>query len=76
MRSPNFLNMSDLSSRTMVLGFSQPLTDMTTRRSFLDKERPARKADKLTAICDQIFVDNVRSSTSYSFIDLHGLLQE
>jgi hypothetical protein len=30
------------------------LTEMSTRMSFWDKERPARKADNLTAIYEQI----------------------
>jgi hypothetical protein len=38
-------------SRTMVLGSTPPLTEVSTRNLPGDKWRPARKADKLTAIC-------------------------
>jgi hypothetical protein len=39
----------------MALGSTQPLTEMSTRIFMGGKERPARKADKLTAICEPIF---------------------
>jgi hypothetical protein len=42
------------SSRTMALGSSQPLTDMSTRNLPGGKARPARKAVNLTAICEPI----------------------
>jgi hypothetical protein len=38
----------------MTLGSTQPLTEISTRNLFGDKERPARKADNLTAIHEQI----------------------
>jgi hypothetical protein len=38
----------------MTLGSTQPLTEMSTRNLPGDKERPARKADNLTAICKPI----------------------
>jgi hypothetical protein len=41
-------------SRIMALGFTQPLTEMSTRNLPGGKERPARKADNLTAICELI----------------------
>jgi hypothetical protein len=41
-------------SRTMALGPTQPLTEMSTRNLLEDKGRPARKADNLTAICEPI----------------------
>jgi hypothetical protein len=50
----SFLNFPNLSSRTMVMVFTQPLTQMSTRRSFCGKARPAFKADNLTAICEPI----------------------
>jgi hypothetical protein len=46
-------NLSDPSSRTMALGSTQPLTEMSTRSLPGGKERPARKAD-LTTICEAI----------------------
>jgi hypothetical protein len=42
------------SSRTMALGSTQPLTEMSTRNLPGGKGRPARKADNLTAICEPI----------------------
>jgi hypothetical protein len=41
-------------SRIMALGSTQPLTEMSTRNLPGVKGRPARKADKLTAICEPI----------------------
>jgi hypothetical protein len=42
-----FLNLPNPSSRTMTLGFTQPLKEMS-------RARPARNADNLTAICEPI----------------------
>jgi hypothetical protein len=39
-------------SRTIALGSTEPLTEMITRNLPGDKERLARKADNLTAICE------------------------
>jgi hypothetical protein len=39
----------------MALGSTQPLTEISTRKSFEDEACPALKADKLTAICELIF---------------------
>jgi hypothetical protein len=38
----------------MALGPTQPLAEMSTRNPPGDKERPARKADSLTAVCEPI----------------------
>jgi hypothetical protein len=35
-------------------GMTQPLIEMSTRRSSRGKARSARKADNLTAICESI----------------------
>jgi hypothetical protein len=48
-----FLNWPNLSSSTMALRPTQPLTQMSTRNLPGGKGRPARKAD-LTAICEPI----------------------
>jgi hypothetical protein len=48
MRLLDCLNLPNRSSRTMTLGWTQPLTEMS-------KWRPARKADNLTVICETIF---------------------
>jgi hypothetical protein len=50
----DFFSYSNPSSRTVVRGSTQPLTEMSTRNLPGDKERPERKADKLTAICEPI----------------------
>jgi hypothetical protein len=52
-----FFNLPDPSSRTMVLGLTQRLTEVTIRslpRGGGVKGRPACKADDLTAICQSI----------------------
>jgi hypothetical protein len=55
-----FFNWRNPSSRTVVLGSTQPVTEMSTRNFPGGKGWPTRKADSLTAIC-----------TSHN----HGLLQ-
>jgi hypothetical protein len=47
-----FFNLSNPSSRTMVLGSTQPLTEMSTRNLPLGKGGPSPKADNFTAICE------------------------
>jgi hypothetical protein len=42
------------SSRTMALGSTQPLAEMSTRNLPVGKGRPVRKADNLNAICEPI----------------------
>jgi hypothetical protein len=50
-----FFNWPDSSSRTMALGSTKPLIEMSTRNLPRHKGRtPARKADNLTAICEPI----------------------
>jgi hypothetical protein len=51
-----FFNLPNPSSRTMALGSTHPLTEMSTRNlpGGGAKERPARKADNLTATCEPI----------------------
>jgi hypothetical protein len=50
----DFFNLPNPSSRTMALGSTQPLTEMSTRNIPGGEGRPARKADNLTAICEPI----------------------
>jgi hypothetical protein len=45
-----FLKLPNHSSRTMALGSTQPLTEMSTRNFPGGKKRPARRADNLAAI--------------------------
>jgi hypothetical protein len=63
------------SSRTMAVGSTQPLTEMSTRNRPGCKMRPVRRADNLTAICEQLSRQNVGASTSYNPVGLHWLLQ-
>jgi hypothetical protein len=49
-----FFNLPNPSRRTMALGSTQPLSEISTRNLPGGKGRPARKADSLTAICEQI----------------------
>jgi hypothetical protein len=48
----DFLHFPNLSSRTMALGSTQPLTEMSTRNLSGGKKRPASRADNLAAICE------------------------
>jgi hypothetical protein len=48
----DFFNLPNTSSRTMALGSTQPLTEMSTRNHPASKGRPARKVDNFTAICE------------------------
>jgi hypothetical protein len=49
-----FISLLNPSSRTMALGSTQPLAEMSTKNLAEGKGRPARKADNLTAICEPI----------------------
>jgi hypothetical protein len=49
-----FFNCTNPSSRTMALGSTQPVTEMSTRNLPGGKGRPARKADNLIAISEPI----------------------
>jgi hypothetical protein len=44
-----FSQLTNPSSRTMAMGSTQPLTEMSTKNLPEDKERPSRKADNFTA---------------------------
>jgi hypothetical protein len=46
----NFFNLPNPSSRTMALGSTQVLIEMSTRNLPGGKKRPARRADNLAAI--------------------------
>jgi hypothetical protein len=48
----DFFNLPNPSSRTMALGLTQPLTEISTRNFPGGKKRPARRPDKLTAISE------------------------
>jgi hypothetical protein len=46
----DFINLPNPSSRTMALGSTQPLTEMSIRNFPGGKKRPAPRADNLAAI--------------------------
>jgi hypothetical protein len=46
----DFFNLPNPSSRTMALGSTQPLTEMSTRNFPGDNKRPVCRADNLAAI--------------------------
>jgi hypothetical protein len=50
----DLFNLPNPSSRTMTLGSTQPLTEMSTRNVPAGKKRPARTAENLSAICESI----------------------
>jgi hypothetical protein len=56
------------------LGSTQPLTEMSTRNLLGGKGRPAREADKLTAVSEPT-VENVGTSISHNPTGLQGLLR-
>jgi hypothetical protein len=47
-----FFNLPNPSSRTMALGSTQPLTEMSTRNLPGGNKRPARRADNPAIICE------------------------
>jgi hypothetical protein len=49
-----FFNWPNPSSRTMALGSTQPLMEMSTRNLLGGEGRPAHEAHKLTAICTPV----------------------
>jgi hypothetical protein len=63
-----FLNISSSSSRTKVLGSTQPLTEMSTSKLHGGKKRQAHRADNLAAICDRMSYNRSRNPKA-----LHGL---
>jgi hypothetical protein len=52
MTSLNFFIVPNPFSRTMALGYTQPLTEMSTRNLPGGKGRPVGKADNIIVICE------------------------
>jgi hypothetical protein len=48
----DFFNMPNPSSRSMTLGSTQPVTEMSTRNLPGGRGRPPRRAGKLAAVCE------------------------
>jgi hypothetical protein len=55
MRSFDYFDLPNPSSRNMALVSTQPLTEMSTRNLSGGKGYPVLEADNLTAICKPIF---------------------
>jgi hypothetical protein len=70
-----FFNLRNPSSRAMDLELTEPLIDIRNLSGGRGKARLVRKADNLTAICEPICLQNVRSSTYHNLTGLHGLEQ-
>jgi hypothetical protein len=70
-----FFNLPNPSNRTMALGLTQSVTEMSIRYISGSKGRAAHKADNLTAICEPTVKENVGASTSQNPVGLHGLLR-
>jgi hypothetical protein len=60
----DFFNLPNPSSWIMAWGSTQPLREMSTRNLRGGKVRPARKVDKLTAICEPQPLATLRASTT------------
>jgi hypothetical protein len=58
----DFFNLPNPSSRTIALGSTQPLTEMSTGNLPVDKGRPTCKAENLTEC-----LENVGASTSQPY---------
>jgi hypothetical protein len=67
MRSLEFFNLSNPCSRTMALGSTQPLTEMSARNLSGSKGRPARKTDNLTDICELIVYKSGSLDVSHTY---------
>jgi hypothetical protein len=66
------MNLPNPSGRTRPLGFTQPLTEMSTReKKIFIRSRTRHEADNLRANC----LDIVESSTSHNPMGLHGPLR-
>jgi hypothetical protein len=77
-RIPDYVDVFNLpnhSSRTMALGSTQPITEMSTRNLPGCKKRPVLRADNLAAICEPN-VWNVGASTSRNPKGLRGLYRD
>jgi hypothetical protein len=85
MRSLDFFDLPNSSSRIMALGSTQLLTEISTRNLHGGKGRPGRTADNLTVICEPIFwklweprrLTTLCTSTAcyrdiFTFLPVHG----
>jgi hypothetical protein len=70
-----FFNLPNPASRTMALGSTQPLTEMSTRNFYVGKVGLRVRLTTLPPSVSQLSRENVGASTSHNPMDLHGLLQ-
>jgi hypothetical protein len=66
MRSLDFFNLPNPSSRTVVLGLTQPLIKMSNRNLLGGKQRPARKVTTSQPSIGRLSGENVGVSTSHN----------
>jgi hypothetical protein len=71
----DIFNLPNPSSRTMALGSTQPLTEMSTRNLPGGKKRPARRLANLPPSVSRMS-ENVGASTSRNPKGLHGLYRD
>jgi hypothetical protein len=71
----DFFNLANPSSRTMDLGPTQPITEISTWNFPGGKKRPACRTGNLAAICEPN-VSNVGASTSRNPKGLHGMYRK
>jgi hypothetical protein len=74
-RKDEIFNLPNRSGRALVLGSTQPLTEMSTRKLPGGKGRPARKVTTLLPSVSRLSRENVGASTSDNPMGLHSLLQ-
>jgi hypothetical protein len=70
----DFSNLPDPSSRTMVLGWTQPLTEMSTRNLSGGKGGRCIRLTTLTPSVSRLSRESVGTSTSHKAMGLHGLV--
>jgi hypothetical protein len=71
-----FFNLPNLSSRTMDLGSTQPLTEMSSRNLPGGKGGQLVRMTTLQPSVSRLSRENVGTSTSHNPMGLHGLLQK
>jgi hypothetical protein len=71
----NIFNLPNPSSRTMALGSTQPLTEMSNRNLPVGKKRPELRAETLPPSVSRMS-ENVGASTSHNPKELHGMYRD
>jgi hypothetical protein len=71
----DFINLPNPSSRTMALGFTEPLTQTSARKLSLEEGRGGRRGGCISLTTSTPSVENVGSSTFHNPIGFHFLLK-